>query len=65
MLVKMRFNDLIFVGLSEEEVEHVTYHADKCTMVLDQNGSVQVRGSQADLYILLYNLSVTYDLEIM
>lgn len=65
MLVKMRFDGLLFVGLSVEQVEAVEYHADGCTILKDESGGVQVRGKMADLYQLLYKLSVTYDLEIV
>lgn len=65
MRVKMRFDSLIFVGLSAEQIEDVEYHADKCVMVIDESGGVQVRGKQENLYTLLFNLSVTYDLEVL
>ena len=65
MRIKMRFDGLIFVGLSVEQIEDVTYHADKCEILLDESGGMQVRGKQADLFTLLYNLSVVYDLEIL
>ena len=65
MRVKMRFDGLIFVGLSLEQIDDVTFHADKCELLLDESGGVQVRGKQADLFTLLYNLSVVYDIEIL
>lgn len=65
MLIKMRFDGLIFVGLSLEQIENVEYHANKCTILKDESGGMQVRGRMEDLYQLLYKLSVTYDLEIM
>ena len=65
MLVKMRFDGLLFVGLSLEQIADVEYHADGCTILKDESGGVQIRGKQEDLYSLLYKLSVTYDLELM
>ena len=65
MVVKMRYNGLIFVGLSAEQVEAVLYHADGCSIVRDESGGVQVNGSKQKLYDVLYNLSVIYDLELI
>lgn len=65
MLVKMRFDGLLFVGLSLEQVADVEYHADGCTILKDESGGVQVSGKMANLYELLYKLTVTYDIELM
>ena len=65
MLVKMRFDGLLFVGLSPEQIANVEYHADGCTILKDESGGVQVSGKAADLYSLLYKLTVIYDLELM
>lgn len=65
MLVKMRYDSLIFVGLSVEQVESLEYRADKCTLLKDESGGVQVRGDKRCLYDLLFNLSVIYDIEIV
>lgn len=65
MLVKMRYDSLIFVGLSVEQVERVEYCADGCTILKDASGGVQVNGKKADLYDLLFALSVIYDIEIV
>lgn len=65
MLIKMRYDGLIFVGLSVEQMEDVEYHADKCVILKDEGGGIQVNGKQGDLFSLLYNLSVVYDLELM
>ena len=64
MEVKMRFDGLIFVGLSAEQVESVEYHADNCTILKDEGGGVQVNGKPQDLYALLYALTMIYDLEV-
>ena len=38
MVVKIRFDSLIFVGLTEEQVARVEYCADNCTIVKDLTG---------------------------
>lgn len=65
MMVKMRFDGLLFVGLSLEQIADVEYHADGCTILKDESGGVQVSGKPSDLYSLLYKLTVIYDLELM
>ena len=65
MLIKIRFDSLIFVNLSLEQVKAVEYHADNCRLLKDLSGGVQVNGKQGDLFQLLYNLSLIYDLELM
>ena len=65
MLVKIRFDSLIFVKLSPEQVRTVEYHADRCRILKDLNGGVQVNGKQGDLFQLLFNLSLIYDIELM
>lgn len=65
MIVKMRFDGLLFVGLSPEQVTDVEYHADGCTILKDESGGVQVSGKAADLYTLLYKLTAIYDLEVL
>lgn len=65
MVVKIRYDYLLFVGLSLEQIEDVEYHADNCTIVKDESGGVQVRGKHGALYELLFKLCNTYDIELL
>lgn len=65
MVVKIRFDGLIFVGLTKGQIDDVLYHADGCKVLMDESGGVQVNGKAGDLFVLLYKLSATYDIELI
>ena len=65
MLIKMRINRLLFVGLKDEEILNVEKWAGDSIILKDVSGGVQVTGKKEHLYNLLFEVSKVYDIEII
>ena len=64
MLIKIGYENMVFVDLTEEQEKDVEKNAGKTVVIYQAANGLGVKGSKEDMFDLICKLSYKYDLEV-